>query len=1160
MPNYQRKTIFLDVGSKDDFVTETEIDRLIAKGKPETRVTPILLREGLSRVELELKMNDDEKMPISKLKICGHGFPDKHYLSSDQSLSPRQHWSSNELACLVTNSSIFSAWRKHPSLKLPITIHACSAALSTAYQDSLNRSFAEALSYALFQKGVDVRLSAKLSGEYHNRLNGQKSAWSQPFLETTRFGDFISNYGGYILKYIADPPSFGSMEKKTIYLYSDSSAVWRYTLGDQKNKIRKTYELDKISAISSLIPASQVVDKAYLFREEIREKLIYSILCHAFAEHHPENGKILLLNDMALSESSSRKYHPIVRDAYVEKKYQILANLQLLSQHLELLNSYFNTITTVADTKVCFEKALQATINSLISGASNYLNARDAMQVFEREIKLDKYRELSRNAINTMKPIFISELIEQHDFLAQLCKQNSDYLDRLIIQTWETYIASSNTLTQLIHEYSSPLPIRLLFLGQCLLAKSQLLPANEQNSVITQIQSLYQKLRDKSSEPDFTPEQFQQFIMHRLIPASQDIINRYLIFPQYQGKDTQYIESRHYASVMQLEHAIANTYSISSNISPTLSLTENTISISSNNSPTLSLYALTHKPATMQCLIPRVYNAWADLGALLAQSPESRSQVVNTMLRKVYPTACAEEETRQKINEFCERLVGMGRPPSEKDFSLLTNLEQYYFITKLDRLPQSLREKQIYYMAQSSSSAAANAFLRAAARYGDEGIVKQALRWTHINVNSQNKEGKTAFAFAVEEGQVGAIKALLNCQDIAIDACSLGLNTAVKQGRLNILELLLGYDIINVNIRDSKENTPLIWAVVVGNLDAISILLKHINIDVTLKRSSGHTALMRAAYDGNINVSGQLLEYYAEKHINITETEIEFAIGNKEILTCFLAVATRANDTVAVRKILATNNVDVDTQYGTDKFTPLMLAVRNHHKELVQIFLDERADIGKTANGWTALHMAAIQDPDILILLLEYDSSLANSQIDDIGKTALMIAIQSQQVRSMQALLDVDESIYTTTDNNSDSAVDYAIASPNKEILSRLLLVATIANDTVAVRKLLNTDNVDVDQSVNEYTILMYHIYYGNVEIIQQLFAAGVKTTMFNSEDCTVKRYTQDPKVIALVKSCIATPTVSCVSTNASFFFSSYSGNVESSSDESSQIELPHPC
>jgi ankyrin repeat protein len=180
---------------------------------------------------------------------------------------------------------------------------------------------------------------------------------------------------------------------------------------------------------------------------------------------------------------------------------------------------------------------------------------------------------------------------------------------------------------------------------------------------------------------------------------------------------------------------------------------------------------------------------------------------------------------------------------------------------------------------------------------------------------------------AVFKGDFNRVVALLKDHpELVENKDSLGqtpLIVAVNHNKPEIMELLLANG-ADVNARDAKGHTPLILAMWVYNHDKMVRLLLAKGADVNLEDRWKMTALAYAVQEARI----------------------------------------------ADAKILIANDANINVVSGS---SPLFFAVFGMHREMVELLLENGADVNYRMGGWTALSWAkAGSDPKIEALLIKY--------------------------------------------------------------------------------------------------------------------------------------------------------------------------------------------
>ncbi|GIK02978.1 hypothetical protein Aspvir_007043 [Aspergillus viridinutans] len=193
------------------------------------------------------------------------------------------------------------------------------------------------------------------------------------------------------------------------------------------------------------------------------------------------------------------------------------------------------------------------------------------------------------------------------------------------------------------------------------------------------------------------------------------------------------------------------------------------------------------------------------------------------------------------------------------------------------------------------------AWLRAA-KHGTEEVVRYLLSLNKTPINYQDHEGMSALYFAVNGGDLGTVRALLQHPDIDVNLktsrdCNYKtpLHCAVSTQRvdLEIMKALLSRPDINVNPRDFFGRTPLASAAYNGQAELVKLLLLRHDVDLFPLDIYGDTPLLLAAQKGKIHVVNMLLK--------VPGTDIWHRNQRNNTV---LALAAESGHTEVVRRLL----------------------------------------------------------------------------------------------------------------------------------------------------------------------------------------------------------------------------------------------------------------
>jgi ankyrin repeat protein len=345
-----------------------------------------------------------------------------------------------------------------------------------------------------------------------------------------------------------------------------------------------------------------------------------------------------------------------------------------------------------------------------------------------------------------------------------------------------------------------------------------------------------------------------------------------------------------------------------------------------------------------------------------------------------------------------------------------------------------------------------NTALLWAAWQGNVDCLKLLLK-AGCDANLQNRSGNTAAIICADVNAHECLKVIVQkAQERAVEfdrtnkEGDSAVVVAARKNHMESFQLLIGCVGVDLNIRDAKGNTALIWCVCNANPHATKMLLDVGGgggrvVEVGAQNQFGHTALMFAA-ERNDNVECLKL-LIAATTTNTTNTggnavhllDMKNSNGDTALL---LAVKNKCVEAI---KLLVAAGADIDIQDSTTGSTALHLAAKDNSKEMIKILLSSSKNgpvdclnVKDATDGNTPLLIAAERnDAQCLSLLLSSSSSSAAAAAavdlniqNNRGKTILNLLIEHKATRAIQELLSkhsLDPNIPDAAHDNSTSLV-----------------------------------------------------------------------------------------------------------------------------------------
>ncbi|KAL7962115.1 hypothetical protein V8C34DRAFT_311341 [Trichoderma compactum] len=287
--------------------------------------------------------------------------------------------------------------------------------------------------------------------------------------------------------------------------------------------------------------------------------------------------------------------------------------------------------------------------------------------------------------------------------------------------------------------------------------------------------------------------------------------------------------------------------------------------------------------------------------------------------------------------------------------------------------------------------------LSLAADNGHEAVVKLLLA-ENVDVNSRNEYSWTPLWIAANKGHEGVVKLLLTRKEIEANCCDIDGHTALSKaasgGHELVVKLLLGVDSINPDSKDNCGWTPLMRAAQNGHEAVVKMLLERKEVNINSKDEGG---------GGLLDLErSRATNYTPWNHYSSWNRNYD-SLENYHSPSKFYSIGSH-NSTRCIPKIYV---------QGSGR-TPLSWAAKNGHDTVVNLLLEQGAEIeSKDNGGQTPLSLAAENGHEAAVRLLiekgycifiqvrgfatpTFDSSIElAASIDDIVKDYVTIAVRS---------------------------------------------------------------------------------------------------------------------------------------------------------------------
>jgi len=335
-----------------------------------------------------------------------------------------------------------------------------------------------------------------------------------------------------------------------------------------------------------------------------------------------------------------------------------------------------------------------------------------------------------------------------------------------------------------------------------------------------------------------------------------------------------------------------------------------------------------------------------------------------------------------------------------------------------------------------------------AAEKGHVEVLERFLLTEPSNIDVKDKDGMTCLMLASCEGQLEAVRLLLKSKanPRCIDTSGLtALTWAILSDQELVAELIIETSGKSMLTKDVMGRTACHLAAAKGQFKTLISIMELEPSAVKWTDSSGFTPLHYAASAGQNEALGCLLNFAEggeiwSKHFSVLHCAalqdrdkcaklILNAWGQKEVMNKtskgWTPLHTAASNNAMKTALLLINQGANLSAVDNKKRTPLILASKHGHTELVKLLLDNHAEVAdQDLMGNTGLHYACYTgDSKTATGILEHMEQKEQhdwvSLQNDIGKTPLHLAAGQGLVETTKLLLMADASL-TITDSDGN--------------------------------------------------------------------------------------------------------------------------------------------
>ena len=337
--------------------------------------------------------------------------------------------------------------------------------------------------------------------------------------------------------------------------------------------------------------------------------------------------------------------------------------------------------------------------------------------------------------------------------------------------------------------------------------------------------------------------------------------------------------------------------------------------------------------------------------------------------------------------------------------------------------------------------------------------LKEELKNKSFEINSQLKDGRTPLFFSAANGNIDAVKFLVeNGANLEIAEYDMGNTPLMAAISINHMEMCL-YLIskgANIHAKNKNGDTPIHFAAILGNYSMLK-LLHRLGGDINEKNNDGNSCILYAVGNNFI----ECFKYLIDLEINLDVIDcdnkhlFDLMINNKNKLmmsylhgmslikkdfnTALLMCILLNNDGNSNGNKNAINLIDkYNAQYNyvyKNKMTALHYAIKVDNLEIIKYLVEQNYNLAIPS----LLHYCVDKRNDyFLTLLLKNKSVLINEYNSDYVCTPLVRAVLVDNITAVDILL-LNDANPNISGSGNYSALYFAIMSQKYEMVKLLV-------------------------------------------------------------------------------------------------------------------------